>query len=119
MNHGNHSSLRTGCRSRPRPHPLLPELRRHGPAPPPRHPPPPPPPSAGAPPPGPPPPPPPPPPAPPPPTLAAAGVFAPGEVADRRPLPPVEFHLVGKFSSAGRDRIVYRIVVGGREVGIA
>jgi hypothetical protein len=51
--------------------------------------------------------------------LDAAGVWSPGEVAERPALPPVELELVGRFCANNRPRTVYRIVLDGREVGTA
>jgi hypothetical protein len=51
--------------------------------------------------------------------LDAAGVWSPGEVAERPPLPPVELVLVGRFCANGRARTLYRIVIDGREIGTA
>jgi hypothetical protein len=51
--------------------------------------------------------------------LEAAGVWAPGEVAERPALPPVELELVGRFSANNRARTVYSLVIDGREIGTA
>lgn len=50
---------------------------------------------------------------------ALAGIWSPGELADRPDLPPVELELLGVFSSNGRRRLVHRITVEGQEVGTA
>jgi hypothetical protein len=51
--------------------------------------------------------------------LDAAGVWAPGDVAERPALPPVEFALIGRFCANNRPRTLYRIVIDGREIGTA
>lgn len=51
--------------------------------------------------------------------LSAAGVWAPGDVAERPAPLPVELVLVGRFNANGRSRTLYRLVIDGREIGTA
>lgn len=51
--------------------------------------------------------------------LEAAGIWAPGEVAERPALPPIELEMVGRFCANDRARTVYRLVIDGREIGTA
>ena len=51
--------------------------------------------------------------------LEDAGVWAPGDVAKRPALPPVELALIGRFSANNRPRTLYRLVIDGQEIGTA
>lgn len=52
-------------------------------------------------------------------TLEAAGIFSPGEVADRPELPPIRLEVKEVFSANGLPRTSFRIMVEGQEVGTA